>query len=80
MSETAPILIQVKQWCDNKWVIMEHFKTVTDDMQTRIQNMLILQTCPPSNTVGQQSGGSIGTGTAAGVGQEGTRLGRKGKD
>jgi hypothetical protein len=30
---------------DNKWVSMEHFKTVTD--HKRIQNMLILQSCPP---------------------------------
>jgi hypothetical protein len=58
MPEAAPILIQVKQWCDNKSVIMEHFKAVTDDKQTRIQNMLILQTCPPSSTAGQQLGGS----------------------
>jgi hypothetical protein len=60
MSETAPILVQLKQWYDNKWVNMEHFKTVPDHMQTRIQNqdMLILQSHPPSSTAGQQSGGS----------------------
>ena len=32
--------------------------SVTDHMQKGIQNMLILQSCPPSSTVGQQSGGS----------------------
>lgn len=32
MSEAAPILIQLKQWCEKKWVSVAHFKTVTDDM------------------------------------------------
>jgi hypothetical protein len=33
--------------------------SVTDHMQKGIQNILILQSCPPSSTVGQQSGGSV---------------------
>ena len=33
MSETVPILIQLEEWFDNKWVDMEHLKTVTDHMQ-----------------------------------------------
>jgi hypothetical protein len=38
---------------------MEHFKTVKDHLQERIQNTFILQSCPlPSSTAGQQSGGS----------------------
>ena len=56
MSETAPILIQLKQWCEKKWVSVSQFKTVTEEMQKRIQNMSILQICPHSSTVGQQSG------------------------
>ena len=37
MSEAAPILIQLKQWCEKKWVSMTDFKavTLTDDMQKR---------------------------------------------
>jgi len=38
MSETAPILIQLKQWRVKKWVIMTEFKAVTNDMQqSRVQ-------------------------------------------
>ena len=59
MSEAAQILIPLDQCCDNKWVSVEHFKTVPDHMQKRIQNMFMLQSCPlPSSTAGQQSGGS----------------------
>jgi len=29
MSETAPILIQLKQWQEKKWVNMTEFKSVT---------------------------------------------------
>ena len=32
MSEASPFLIQLNQWCDNKWVGMTHFKAVTDDI------------------------------------------------
>ncbi len=58
MSETAQILIQLKQWCEKKWVSVSQFKTVTEDMQKRIQNMLILQIPHSSTAGGQQSGGS----------------------
>ena len=60
MSETAQILIQLKQWCEKKWVSVprSQFKTVTEDMQKRIQNMSILQIPHSSTARGQQSGGS----------------------
>ena len=60
MSEAAPILIQLKQWQEKTLEMGEHDRAQgsDDDIQKRIQNMSILQTCPPSSTAGQQSGGS----------------------
>ena len=53
MSGAAPILIQLKQGCGNKLVSMAHFKAVTENMQKRIRNVSILQTCPPSSPAGR---------------------------
>ena len=41
MSETAPILIQLKQWCEKKWVSVSQFKTVTETQgsQTRLTRL-----------------------------------------
>jgi hypothetical protein len=39
MSEAAPIHVQVKQWCEEKWVNMTDFKAVKIDMQRRTRNM-----------------------------------------
>jgi hypothetical protein len=52
MPEAAPILIQLKQCCENKWLSMAHVNEVTDDMQKRSRNMSILQTSRPQALLG----------------------------
>ena len=43
MSESSQILIQFKQWCENQWVSVTHFKTVTDDIQKGIRKCRYLR-------------------------------------
>jgi hypothetical protein len=45
MSEAAPILIHLKQWCEKKWVSLAHLKEVTDDKQTLEKNSKEFKTC-----------------------------------
>ena len=60
MSGAAPILIQLKQWRGNKCVRWQI--ALAENMQKKIRNVSILQTCPPSSTAGQQSGASAAAG------------------